>query len=140
METFCGGEKGGAKGSKRHALALPDGAVVLYRREGGFAVTVEQWTVFPDGRIVGIDGSEGQVTPQAVTELLAAIEAAGFFKMKASYMPLDTCCDRFTYWLTVRHGDGVQSVVTLDATPDVPPSLWDALDAVQKTVDAAREK
>jgi hypothetical protein len=42
-------------------------------------------------------------------------------------MPLNTCCDRFTYEITVRSSDRVNTVTTIDAAPNTPPAIWDIL-------------
>jgi hypothetical protein len=112
-------------------------AVIIYRRSGGFAGVHEQWTVCPDGQIVTADGREWQVTPEQVEQLLAEIEALGFFEMNNRYMPLDTCCDRFTYEITVRRGDTVKTITTIDAAPDTPPELWRVIDEISRLVLSA---
>jgi len=109
-------------------------AVIIYQRSGGFAGIHEQWTVYPDGRIVAGDGREWRVTPQQVEQLLAEIEALGFFEMKGRYMPLNTCCDRFIYEITVHRGNSVKTVRTIDAAPDTPPELWRIIDEISRLV------
>lgn len=116
--------------------AVMGDAVIIYQRSGGFAGVHEQWTVYPDGRIVATDGREWQVTPEQVEQLLAEIEALGFFEMNSRYMPLNTCCDRFTYEITVHHGDRVNTVTTIDAAPDAPPELWHVIDEISHWVSA----
>jgi hypothetical protein len=112
-------------------LAEADGeAAIVYRRSGGFAGVSEQWTIYPDGRITASDGRAWQVKPEQVEQLVDDIQTLGFFKMKGRYVPLNTCCDRFTYEITVRRGDRVHTVVTIDAAPDAPVALWQALEKV----------
>ena len=74
-------------------------------------------------RITRSDGREWQITPTEVEQLLADIKAAGFFELGDSYMPLNTCCDRITYVLTVKSDDQVKTVTTIDAAPNVPEGL-----------------
>ncbi|MCR4407571.1 MAG: hypothetical protein NUW24_11730 [Anaerolineae bacterium] len=107
-----------------------EGAVIIYRRSGGFAGVHEQWTIYPDGRIMAADGCEWRVSPEQVEQLLAEIESLGFFEMSSRYVPLNTCCDRFTYEITVRHGDTVNTVTTIDAAPDAPSELWHIIDEI----------
>jgi hypothetical protein len=105
-------------------------AAIVYRRSGGFAGVSEQWAVYPDGRITAGNGRQWQVKPERVEQLLDDIQALGFFEMKGRYMPLNTCCDRFTYEITVRRGGMVHTVVTIDAAPDAPVALWQILEEV----------
>jgi hypothetical protein len=114
--------------------AVMGDAVIIYQRSGGFAGVHERWTVYPDGRIVTADGREWQVTPEQVEQLLTEIEAMSFFEMEGRYMPLNTCCDRFTYEVTVRSGDKVNTVTTIDAAPDAPPELWGIIEEITRLV------
>lgn len=109
-------------------------AVIIYQRSGGFAGVHEQWTVYPDGRITASDGREWQVAPERVEQLLADIETSDFFEMSGRYMPLNTCCDRFTYEITVRSGDRVHTVTTMDAAPNTPAELWRVIDEISRLV------
>jgi hypothetical protein len=45
-------------------------------------------------------------------------------------VPKDTCCDRFTYQLTVRRGNEIHTITTLDAAPDAPAELQTILTEV----------
>ncbi|MBN1580367.1 MAG: hypothetical protein JXA89_06665 [Anaerolineae bacterium] len=112
-------------------------AVLVYQRSGGFAGLSEQWEVFADGRIVTDDGRQAQVPVEKVTALLQMVEELGFFTMTGNYMPRDTCCDRFTYVLTIRNGDQKNTVQTIDAAPNTPNALWDILDAVNQFITDA---
>jgi len=109
-------------------------AAVIFQRSGGFAGLSEGWAIYPDGRVTASDGREWQASPERVERLLADIEALGFFEMRDRYMPLNTCCDRFTYEVTIRRGDKLNQVTTLDAAPDTPPELWQILDTVSSFV------
>jgi hypothetical protein len=113
--------------------SLPEGVVIEFRRSGGIAGVNEDWFVYSDGRITQ-GGNEWQVTPEQVQELLAKIETLGFFEMKGSYTELNTCCDRFTYELTVRSGDKVNRVSTIDAAPGAPAELWQVIDGISNLV------
>ncbi len=107
----------------RHKRRVDIGdAVIVYRRSGGFAGISEQWRIYPDGKIVNGDGRGFRVPEERVKELLLTIEALGFFEMPDSLGPLDACCDRFIHEITVRRGDEVKKVATVDADPMLPPS------------------
>lgn len=122
-----------SEGTGKGRVAIGD-AVIIYQRSGGFAGVHEQWTVYPDGRITANDGREWQVAPERVKQLLADIEALGFFEMTGRYMPLNTCCDRFTYEITVRSGDRVHTATTIDAAPNTPAELWRVIDEISRLV------
>ena len=104
-------------------IALAGDTMINYQREGGFAGVRESWTIHNDGRVVGISGEEWRIPPETVTELLTALEEAGFFEMSSSYMPDNICCDRFTHRITAFHAGQVHTVTTIDDAPGMPPEL-----------------
>ena len=112
------------------AAAMPLGAVIVYRRSGGIAGVSEEWVVYDDGRLTAVSGEEWRVAPEQVAQLVAGFEELGFFGLDGDYVPRDTCCDRFAYELTVRSADRVHTIAALDATPDTPDEVWEALRAV----------
>ncbi len=114
------------------AAGLPAEVALVLRRSGGIAGVSEQWTIYTDGSVEAGDGRRWQATPEEVASLVAEIEGLGFFELDSRYVPFDTCCDRFTYELAVRSGERSHAVTALEATPDVPEALWEALDAVQR--------
>jgi hypothetical protein len=116
-----------------------DNVAVIFHRSGGFAGMDEQWTIYRDGRITTNNGREAQITPEQVEQLLMDIETLGFFEMSDRYMPLNTCCDRFTYVITVRSDGKVNTVTTIDAASNVPQTLWQIIDAIgQLIIDASK--
>lgn len=121
----------------RGGLDVPADAAIVFRQEGGLEGIMEQWTIYQDGRLVDAAGNEFQVPAEVVQGLVTTAASSGFFDMSASYMPLDTCCDRFTYWLAVRQGDQLHTVQALSAEASVPPAFWTVLAAVQGAVEAA---
>jgi hypothetical protein len=73
---------------------------------------------------------EGASPPDPNAPLVDDIQTLGFFEMKGRYVPLNTCCDWFIYEIIVRRGDSVHTVVMIDAAPDAPVALWQALEKV----------
>ena len=136
-DTATGGAAEAETTDGRGGIEVPADAAIVFRREGGIEGLVEQWTIYQDGRVVDIEGSSFQVPAGVVEGLVATAESGGFFAMDARYMPLDTCCDRFTYWLAMRQGDEVHTVQALDAEESVPPMFWTIVAAVQSAVEAA---
>jgi hypothetical protein len=113
---------------------LTDEAALIYQRSGGIADITQAWSVYPNGRVVAGDGREWQVKPQQVEQLLNNIEALGFFELKDNYVPQNTCCDRFTHQLTVRRGNEVHTITTLDAAPGAPAELQTILTEVNNFI------
>ncbi len=121
-------------------LAELGNAALLFVRSGGFAGGFTTVRVFEDGSVERIEAPGDAVelfeaTPAAVSQLLADLQAAGYFELEGSYLPADPCCDRFSYLLSVRGGDGVHTVETVEATEDVPQAVWDSMALVEAFVE-----
>ena len=107
-------------------LAAPTGVILQYQRTGGIGGFDETWLIDASGRVTHTGrgpGADGQLTPDQVTQLIGAIRAANRADLKASYMPANTCCDRFTHSLTITLDGLTRTVLTLDAAPDEPAAL-----------------
>ncbi|MEJ2747869.1 MAG: hypothetical protein P8183_08160, partial [Anaerolineae bacterium] len=98
--------------------AVPAGAVLVFHRTGGFAGVDQRWVVYADGRIDMPDGTQKQVDASQVQALLDTVQTANFFDLNDSYVPLDNCCDRFTYSITVQLDGQVKTVNTIDDAPE----------------------
>jgi hypothetical protein len=118
---------------------VPNDVVIIFHRGGGFAGVNEQWTIYRDGRITANDGREWQITADQVEQLLIDIEALGFFELNDTYMPLDTCCDRFTYEVTVHKDNKANTVTTIDAAPNVPPELQQIITEINRVLTEGQE-
>ena len=87
----------------------------------------ELFAVYPDGRVVGDDGTqkvEATVTPEAVTALVANLESLGWFTddmFSTSHKPCGQC---FTYFTTVTSGDRAKTVQAVDGGTDAPAKYW----------------
>lgn len=117
---------------------LPEGAVILFSRSGGFAGIVEEWTIYADGRIVSATGETAWAQPDRVQEVIRKAESLGFFEMAHDYVPADTCCDRILYELTIRSGERVHTVRVLEPAPDAPRGLWEIIGEVTRLVEGAQ--
>lgn len=51
----------------------------------------------------------------------------------SAWTPEDTCCDRFTYVLTLTEGDRTNTVTTIDAA-EAPESLFTLIDVFRSAV------
>lgn len=119
---------------------LPEGATIVFRRSGGIAGLDEEWTIYSDGRITSGDGGAWQIAPERVKALVKQIDEKGFFELKGRYLPLDTCCDRFTYEVRVDEGDQANSVTTMDGAPDVPSELWQVIEEINALLLSLEEE
>lgn len=106
---------------------LASNTAVIFKRSGGFAGLEEEWTIFTDGRVETNSPIQPQLTAEQVSQLLTSLEAMGFFELSGSYLPDDTCCDRFVYEITAVQSGTFHTVTTLQDTPDMPESLQQAL-------------
>ncbi len=104
---------------------------VVFKRSGGLAGLNEQWTVFTNGRIETNTTIEPQLSDEQVSQLLSSLESAGFFELDTTYLPEDTCCDRYLYEITAVQDTTFHSVTTLENTPDMPEALQQSLRLIQ---------
>jgi hypothetical protein len=100
--------------------------VIVFQRDGGFAGVSEQWSIYANGKIVKKDGEEHNVGPAQVTALLEALQAAGFYEMKASpsIAGSGSCNDCFTYQLTVTSGGKENTITAQEGAKDMPEAFW----------------
>jgi hypothetical protein len=129
----------GPEGAESPEVVMPEGAVIVFRRDGGIAGVSEEWTIFPDGRIEDGQGNTFEIEPEAVTTMLTAIEASGFMELDNSQPLQNICCDRFVYTLAVRLDDNVHTMQTVDGAENVPAGLTEAINAVQSVVERVAE-
>jgi hypothetical protein len=117
------------------ATFMPNTAVI-FKRSGGLAGLDEEWIIFTDGRIETNSTIQSQLTAEEVEQLLHSLEVLGFFELEGSYLPKDTCCDRFLYEITAVQASEDQTVVTLESTPDMPEALQQTLRLLQTALFA----
>lgn len=113
--------------------ATPSGLLVQYQLSGGIAGLSETWLIYADGRVEHSGSGSGQarqLSPDQITTVVAAMRAANFASLKESYVPLNQCCDRFLYVITLTLDGQTRTVRTLDAAPDEPPALTRLLSVI----------
>lgn len=71
-----------------------------------------------------------------MAELTAAIRAANFMALQDSYLPKDTCCDRYEYTITISANGQSKTVRTIDGAPVAPPELIQLVDTLNRLVTA----
>ncbi len=107
---------------------LEGNALIIFRRSGGLVGVSESWVIYKDGQVAyqeEIEGESatGELEAQELAGLLALVEETGFFSFSDSYMPQNTCCDRFSYGVTVMK-DGQSKTVTAMDGAEAPEGLW----------------
>jgi ribose/xylose/arabinose/galactoside ABC-type transport system permease subunit len=110
------------------ANLMKDGAVIVYERNGGVDCIDELYAVYPDGRIVGDNGTkqiERQVTPTDVDKLLSFITTnVGWFTdnmYSTSHVPCKVC---YTYFTSVAYDGQEKTVQAVDGGTDAPAEYW----------------
>ncbi len=109
------------------------GPFIRYHRSGGIAGVDETWLFYADGRVEHTGRGPGRAQSLNASQLDALMKAARspeVAALKESYVPANTCCDRFLYEITLVVDGQTKTVRTLDAAPDQPPALTDLLDAI----------
>ena len=105
--------------------AMAGGAVIIYERTGEATCVDEVWSIYPDGRLVGENGSiriDETVTSEEISALLAEIEELGFFDLESTEHT--ACRECFAYQITVSHGDQRKTVSAIDGGTDTPGAYW----------------
>jgi hypothetical protein len=110
-------------GTTRDSGELPAGDFIMFQQSGGFAGVDQKWVFYPDGQIELPDSTQKQVNSNQFQALIDTIQAADFFELNESYVPLDNCCDRFTYTITVQIDGQSKTVTTTDGAPKQPEQL-----------------
>lgn len=115
----------------------PTEVVITFHRSGGFSGRDETWQVYGDGRVTYVGngtGQDGQLAPDRLAALIEAARAARFDQLQDSYVPANTCCDRFFYDLTITLDGRTKTVHTIDAAPDQPAALTQLLNTLNDTM------
>ena len=109
------------------ASLMKDGAVIAYERNGGANCIDEVYGIYPDGRIVGDNGTqqiEKQVTPEDVDKLLSFINDQRWFTdnmYSTSHLPCRIC---YHYFTTVAYEGQEKTVEAVDGGTDAPEEYW----------------
>ena len=116
---------------------MAEGAIIVYERNGGGSCIDELFSIDPVGRIVGDNGAtqiEKQITPAEVEQLVAAIEAKGWFTdemYSTSHVPCGQC---YTYFLTVYSKGEEKTVKAVDGGTDAPADYWQVVSAINGVI------
>ena len=125
------------------ATPTPDsrssGAAITLDRSGGIAGISERWTIYGDGTVIGPAGEEARVPAGDVKQLLADIEAAGFFEWPPRPRSLQSCADCFTYSLTVEYEGKANRIMLVDGETGAPEEAWTILERILGVLESVSE-
>ena len=115
-------------------VTVPENAVAVFQKTGGFAGVEETTVIYADGLIKNNKGEETEVPPQVVDTFVTTAVDIGFFDLKGNYVPEGHCCDFFNYSLTIRDCERVHTVITAEGVPDLPTELMEIINTVQSLI------
>lgn len=125
-------------------IPSPDlnGSVIFYQRSGGLDGQLLTVRIYADGTIERAMGAPSPempvetavVDPAAVETLMNELSDAGYFGLERTYLPEDTCCDRYLYLISVQGDEGQQTVEALEATDGVPDALGVSVDLIETLI------
>jgi len=119
------------------ASLMEAGAVLTYERNGGPDCIDELYAIYPDGRIVGDDGTneiEKQVTPADVDKLLAGVNDYGWFTDEMYNTWHTPCGQCYGYYLTVSYKGREKTVRGVDGGTDAPADYWQVISLVKGVI------
>jgi hypothetical protein len=111
--------------------------LIQYHRSGGIAGLDETWLFYADGVVDHAGRGQGRATQLSASQLaalMAVVRSPEVAALKESYVPANTCCDRFLHEITLTLDGQTKSVRTLDAAPDQPPALTSLLEAINNAL------
>ena len=123
-------------------ITLPgrsSGAVITFTRTGGIAGISEIWSVYADGRVLGAAAEQGSIPVSEVGQLLAEIEAVGFFDWPARPRSLESCADCFTYSLTVEYQGKSNRITLVDGESGAPEEAWAIFARILEIIESGSE-
>jgi hypothetical protein len=109
------------------ATLMQTGAIITYERNGGSKCIDELYAFYPDGRIVGDDGTnkiEAQLSAADIDALLSGIDKLGWYT-NDMYNTWHTLCGQcYGYYTTVKYNDQEKTVKAVDGGTDAPANYW----------------
>ncbi len=139
--VVAAGACGSVESREEEAAAMQaDGAVIVFEKSGGSRCVDLLFGVYPDGRVVGDDGTrqaEAQVEPEAVAALVANLEGLGWFTDDMYTTWHYPCAECFTYAITVTSGDQTKTVGAVDGGTDAPAKYWLATSRISAVLPEA---
>ncbi len=115
------------------------GAAVVYERNGGPHCIDEVYAVYPDGLIVGDDGTnriERTAATDEVEELLTKIRDLGWFTPEMYNTWHDPCGQCYGYYITVTDHGETKMVRGVDGGTDAPSDYWQVVSLIKGIIPA----
>jgi hypothetical protein len=115
------------------ATLIKGGAIMAYERNGGENCIDELYAIYPDGRIVGDNGTqkiEKQSTASDVTQLLSNINDRGWFTEEMYSTSHTPCGQCFSYYLTIYYMGQEKTVKAVDGGTDAPANYWQVVSLI----------
>jgi len=116
---------------------MAGGAIIAYERNGGPTCLDELYAIYPDGRIVGDDGTktiEAQVAPADVGKLLSGIADRGWFTDEMYDTWHTPCGQCYGYYLTVYYKGQEKTVKAVDGGTDAPADYWQVVSLINGVI------
>jgi hypothetical protein len=112
---------------------------VTFERYGGFTGRHDTFNLRPDGSVddgkIVLHADGGSTT---ASQLAAQIAATGIYSVNpGSYMPANTCCDRFEYDFTLTQNGKTYNFVTIDGFETAPPAIIQTVRLISQYIDSA---
>ncbi len=122
-----------------------EGAAVFFQRSGGLTGELLTVRIYPDGTIERAMGEPGPdlpvetavVDPAVVETLITELREAGYFDLERTYLPEDTCCDRYLYLISVQGDEDVQTVEALEAVEAAPATIGQSVSLIEAVINEA---
>lgn len=115
-------------------VTVPENAVAVFQKTGGYAGVSEQTVIYTDGYIENDQNESFQSSPEVVNTLISTANDIGFFDFDGNFVPEDHCCDYFNYSLTVRDCDQMNTVITADEVPGAPAELTQLIQTIETLI------
>ena len=119
------------------ATVIQSGAVLAYERNGGPNCIDELYTIYPDGRIEGDNGSESikkQLTPDELDHLLSVIVARQWFTNEIYDTYHTPCGSCYVYYITVSYDGQQKTVKAVDGGTDAPANYWQVVSEINGVI------
>ncbi len=119
------------------ANLMQTGAIIAYERNGGPDCIDELYSFYPDGRIVGDDGTtkiEKQVASTDVGRLLSDINDQGWFTDELYDTWHTPCGQCYGYYLSVYYMGEMKTVKAVDGGTDAPADYWQVVSLINGVI------
>ncbi|HMK09419.1 MAG TPA: galactofuranose ABC transporter, permease protein YjfF [Anaerolineales bacterium] len=113
------------------------GAIIAYERNGGPRCLDEIYAIYPNGLIVGDNGTnrvEKTATPETVATLLSGIRDLGWFTAEMYNTWHTPCGQCFGYYVTVTDQTETKTIRGVDGGTDAPADYWQVVSLIKAII------